>query len=94
MLSIEDYLQTQNATLRAPDDPRMDELAANDKAVHEENAQQQQHAAGVGHHNVARGSGYHPEDADTNLVGQEQQSHEHEESAAPGSPAHWLRQEH
>ena len=81
MLTIEHCLQTQSRTLSVPDDPRMDELVANDKAIHEEDAQQQQHAASVGHHNVTRGSGYDPEDADTNLMGQEQQSHEHEKPA-------------
>ena len=58
--------------LGVPDDPRMNEFTANDKAVHKEDAQQQEHAASIGHHNVARGSSYEPKEADTNLVGQEQ----------------------
>ena len=64
----------------------MDELPADDKAVHEEDTQQQQHATGIGHHNIAGGSGYDPEEGDTNLVSQEEQGHEHEEPAEPCTP--------
>ena len=50
----------------------MNVLVANDKAIHEEDTQQQQHAGSVSHHNVAGGSGHHSVDADANLMGQEQ----------------------
>ena len=60
----------------------MNVLVANDKAIHEEDTQQQQHAGSVSHHNVAGGSGHHSVDADANLMGQEQQCQEHEEPAA------------
>ena len=55
----------------SPDDPGVDVELANDKAIHEEDAQQQQHAGSICHHNLAGGSGHHSIDADTNLMGQE-----------------------
>lgn len=66
-----------------PDDPGVDVRAADDKAIHEEDAKQQQHATSIGHHNLAGSRGHHPVDADPNLVGQEQQRQKHEEPAAP-----------
>ena len=65
----------------SPDDPWVDVELANDKAIHEEDAQQQQHASSICHHNLAGNGGHHPVDADANLVSQEQQSKVHEEPA-------------
>lgn len=76
-----------------PDDPGMDELPPDDETIHEEDAQQQQHAASIGHHNGAGGSGYDSEESDSNLVGQEQQGHEHEEPAQPNNVSRiWFSQ--
>jgi len=37
----------------SPDDPRVDVSSLDDKAIHEEDAQQEHHAQSVGYHNVA-----------------------------------------
>ena len=65
-----------------PDDPGVDVHAPNDKAIHEEDAKQQQHATSISNHNLSGSCGDDSVDADPNLVGQEEQRQEHEEPAA------------
>ncbi len=76
------WLEEMTRADGAPDDPGVNVLAANDKAIHEEDTQQQQHASSIGNHNLAGGCGNHAVDANADLVGQEQQGQKHEEPAA------------
>lgn len=56
-------------------------LLADDKAIHEEDTKQQQHAASIGHHNLAGCCGYEAVQVQPNLVNKEQEEHEHEKPA-------------
>ena len=60
----------------------MEVSALNDKAVHEQDAQQYHHASGVCNHNVACQAGNEAVERQAKLVHQEQESPEHEEPAA------------
>ena len=65
----------------SPDDPRVDVSSLDDKAIHEENAQQDHHAQSVGYHNVACQGGHKSEDRDADLMDEEEACQVHEEPA-------------
>jgi len=64
-----------------PDNPRMEVSSLDEKAIHEENAEQDHHAKSVGYHNVARQGGHKSEDRDADLVDEEEACQVHEEPA-------------
>ena len=76
---------TLNVTVKyergIPDDPRVDVALDNDKAVHEDGAQQHEHAHTIGQHNVARHHCCASEDADAHLMRHKNDGPVHEEPA-------------